>query len=102
MVSSAQVNQSDSKLLPKAFPIPHLQSPLGRKLILFFIGLTSCWFEFPTSNMKECNREALTQVQEERWAAEKVERSCFRKQWESTPMCTLENFIKWLAVFVSL
>lgn len=68
----------------------------------FFIGLTSHWFEFPTSNMKESNREALTQVQENRWATEKVEESFFRKQWESTPVCTLENFIKWLSVFVSL
>lgn len=71
-------------------------------MILFFIGLTSYWFEFPASNMKECNREALTQVQEERWATETVEESFFRKQWESTLVGTLENFIKWLSVFVSL
>lgn len=44
--------------------------------------------------MKECNRQALIQAQEEGPAIEKVEESFFRKQWESTPMCTLENFIK--------
>lgn len=57
MVSSTQVSQSDSKLLPKASLIPHLSAP-RRKLVPFFIGLTFSYFELLDT---ECKGKTLKQ-----------------------------------------
>lgn len=101
MVSSTQVSQSDSELLPKVSLIPHLLPAPRKNLVPFFIGLTSSCFELPDVKSAPMQRRSTKPGTGGKTGSSKEE-GCFRKRWGATPMCTLESLTKWLPPFLSL